>query len=79
LVSHNGTLGMAAPKIQEFKVEWPKDGILIMHSDGLQTRWDLSSYSGLLARHAAVIGGALFRDFRRLRDDASVVVVKAAS
>ncbi len=79
LVSHNGTLGMTAPKIQEFKVEWPKDGILIMHSDGLQSRWDLSTYSGLLARHAAVIGGALFRDFRRLRDDASVVVVKAAS
>ncbi len=78
LVSHNGTLGVATPKIQEFQVEWPDDGILIMHSDGLQSRWDLSSYSGLLARHAAVIGAALFRDFRRQRDDASVVVVKAA-
>ena len=77
LISHNGTLGMATPKIQEFKVEWPDDGILIMHSDGLQSKWDLSSYAGLLARHAAVIGGALFRDFRRQRDDASVVVVKA--
>ena len=40
-------------------------------------RWDLPSYSGLLARHPAVIGGALLRDFRRQRDDASVVVVKA--
>jgi hypothetical protein len=50
-----------------------------MHSDGLQTPWDLSSYSGLLARHPAVIGAALFRDFRRQRDDASIVVVKAAA
>ncbi len=79
LISHNGTLGLTTPKIQEFRVEWPADGILIMHSDGLQSKWDLSSYAGLLARHPAVIGGALFRDFRRQRDDASVVVVKAGA
>lgn len=80
LVSHSGTLGVAAsPHIQEFRVEWPDDGILVMHSDGLTSRWDLSTYSGLLARHPAVIGGALFRDFRRQRDDASVVVIKAAA
>lgn len=79
LVSHNGTLGVTIPRIQEFRVEWPEDGILIMHSDGVKSRWDLSSYSGLLARHAAVIGGALIRDFRRQRDDASVVVVKAVA
>jgi len=79
LVSHNGTLGATMPRIQEFRVEWPADGILVMHSDGLKSRWDLSSYSGLLARHAAVIGGALIRDFRRERDDSSVVVVKAVA
>jgi anti-sigma regulatory factor (Ser/Thr protein kinase) len=79
LVSHSGTLGVAAPKIQEFKLDWSPDATLVMHSDGLQTRWDLSSYSGLLARHPAVIGAALFRDFRRQRDDASVVVAKAAA
>jgi anti-sigma regulatory factor (Ser/Thr protein kinase) len=78
LVSHNGTLGMAARKIQEFHSDWPPDGVLVLHSDGVQTRWDLSGYAGLLARHSAVIAGALLRDFRRQRDDASVVVVKAA-
>ena len=78
LVSHNGTLGVATAKIQEFKSEWPSDGVLVLHSDGLHSRWDLSPYAGLLARHPAVIGGALLRDFRRQRDDASVVVVKAA-
>lgn len=79
LVSHSGTLGVASPRIQEFRVEWPDDAILIMHSDGLTSRWDLSGYSGLLSRHPAIIGGALLRDFRRQRDDASVVVVKAAA
>ena len=78
LVSHNGTLGATASKIQEFRVDWPADAVLVMHSDGLQSRWDLSAYPGLIARHPAVIGGALLRDFRRQRDDASVVVLKAA-
>jgi anti-sigma regulatory factor (Ser/Thr protein kinase) len=79
LVSHNGTVGHAMPRVQEFKVEWPRDGILIMHSDGLQTRWDLSRYPGLLARQPALIAGVLLRDFRRDRDDASVLVMKGAS
>ncbi len=79
LVSHSGTLGVASPRIQEFREQWGSDSIFIMHSDGLQTRWDLSSYAGLISRHPALIGAALFRDYRRQRDDASVVVVKAAA
>lgn len=79
LVSHSGTLGVAAPRIQEFQMDWPEDAVLIMHSDGLQSRWDLSSYPGLLSRHPAVIGAALVRDFRRQRDDTSVVVIKSVA
>jgi len=78
LVSHNGTLGMSSPKIQEFRSPWPPDAMLVLHSDGLHSKWDLSSYAGLASRHPAVIGGALLRDFRRQRDDTSIVVVKAA-
>jgi anti-sigma regulatory factor (Ser/Thr protein kinase) len=77
-VSHNGTLGVRTSRIQEFRSDWPNDAVLVMHSDGLHTKWDLSSYAGLVTRHPAVIGAALLRDFRRQRDDASVVVVKAA-
>lgn len=76
LVSHNGTLGHIMPRIQEFKVDWPRDGILVMHSDGLHTRWDLSRYPGLTGRNPSVIAGVLFRDFRRQRDDTSVIVAK---
>lgn len=79
LVSHSGTLGHIMPRIQEFKVEWPRDAVLVMHSDGLHTRWDLSHYPGVLARSPGVIAGVLFRDFRRERDDASVLVIKNRS
>jgi hypothetical protein len=36
----------------------------------------LSSYPGLLKKHPATIAGVLVRDFRRQRDDSSVVVLK---
>ena len=78
LVSHNGTLGMTVQRIQEFRTEWKPSSVFVMHSDGLHTRWDLSSYAGLVSRHPALICGALLRDFRRQRDDASVLVLKAA-
>jgi anti-sigma regulatory factor (Ser/Thr protein kinase) len=77
-VSHNGTLGMNMSRVQEFRCDWPRDAVLVLHSDGLQSKWDLMAYAGLVTRHPAVIGGALLRDFWRQRDDASVVVVKAA-
>ena len=78
LISHNGTLGMTVHRVQEFQTEWSPDSIFVMHSDGLHSKWDLLSYPGLISRHPALICGALIRDFRRHRDDAGVVVLKAA-
>ena len=79
LVSHSGTLGHVMSRVQEFKIEWPRDAVLVMHSDGVHTRWDLSGYPGLMARSSATIAGVLFRDFRRERDDGSIIVVKNSS
>lgn len=76
LVSHNGTVGHIVSRIQEFTTEWPRDGRLIMYSDGLLTRWDLSQYPGLTTRPSAVIAAVLLRDFRRGRDDSSVFVLQ---
>jgi len=78
LISHNGTLGMIMKRVQEFQTEWTPDSVFVMHSDGLQSKWDLLSYPGLISKHPALICGALIRDFRRHRDDAGVVVLKAA-
>lgn len=77
LVSMNGTLGHAMRTLQEFSYAWPEHGILIMHSDGLNSRWRLEDFPGLSSRHPALIAGVLFRDFFRGRDDATVVVVKS--
>jgi anti-sigma regulatory factor (Ser/Thr protein kinase) len=77
LVSHAGIVGHQIRKTQEFQVDWPYDGLLILHSDGLATRWDLGRYPGLAQRHPALIAAVLYRDFTRGRDDVTVFVARA--
>lgn len=78
MISHNGTAGHIAPRIREFTYPWSGDATVILHSDGLSAKWDLEAYPGLAASHPSLIAGVLFRDQRRSRDDASVVVMRAA-
>jgi anti-sigma regulatory factor (Ser/Thr protein kinase) len=77
MVSHNGTAGHIAPRIQEFPYPFVGAPVVVMHSDGLTTKWSLEAYPGLASCHPSLIAGVLFRDFRRGRDDALVVVMRA--
>jgi anti-sigma regulatory factor (Ser/Thr protein kinase) len=76
MVSHNGTVGLQVRKVQEFTYSWTCETLLIMHSDGLATSWSLDLYPGLLGCHPALIAGVLYRDFKRGRDDVTVVVAR---
>ncbi len=76
LVSHNGTVGHELHTVREFTYPWSTSALLVMHSDGLTSRWKLDAYPGLASRHPSVIAGVLFRDYQRGKDDASVVVVR---
>lgn len=76
MVSYNGTVGHQIRKIQEFVYPWTERSLLIMHSDGLATQWALERYPGLALRHPALIAGVLYRDFKRSRDDVTVLVAK---
>jgi anti-sigma regulatory factor (Ser/Thr protein kinase) len=76
LLSDNGTLGGRARRAQETQLPWIAGAILVMHSDGLGSQWNLADYPGLMSRHPGVLAGVLYRDFQRERDDTTVVVVK---
>ena len=79
LVSHNGTVGVEMRKVQQFDSLAPDNSTIILHSDGLQSRWSLDEYPELSDRHAAVIAAILYRDFCRGRDDVTVCVVRYSS
>jgi hypothetical protein len=76
LVSHNGTLGHQVRKFQPFEFKFAKRALLIMHSDGIATHWSLADYPGLTRHHPGVIAGAIYRDHARVRDDATIVVLR---
>jgi anti-sigma regulatory factor (Ser/Thr protein kinase) len=76
IASHNGTAGHHMSKLQEFTLPWDEDSTLIMHSDGLISRWDLELYPGLGSKHASLIAAVLYRDFDRERDDVTILVAK---
>ena len=76
MVSLAGTAGLEARKIQEFSYPWPEKSLLILHSDGLSQRWQLQDHRGVEGRNPMLIAGLLYRDFKRERDDATVVVAR---
>jgi anti-sigma regulatory factor (Ser/Thr protein kinase) len=76
LVPQNGIVGHTMPRAHSADVPWPTDGRLVMHSDGISSRWRADRYPGLLARHPALLAGVLFRDFASERDDATVLVLR---
>jgi anti-sigma regulatory factor (Ser/Thr protein kinase) len=76
LVSMNGTAGHLAPRIRVFEYPCSGPATLVMHSDGIGSRWDLAAYPGLASAHPALSAGILYRDHRRGRDDATVVAVR---
>jgi len=76
LLSQHGTVGLQIRRLQDVAYPWGDHAIVILHSDGLKTRWSLRDVGGLLACHPAVIAGWLVRDHMRGQDDATVVVIK---
>jgi len=76
MVSHNGTAGFHIPRLQEFLYPLPEEALIVMHSDGLTTNWNVDHYPGLRRRHPSIIAGVLYRDASRNRDDVCVVATR---
>ncbi|MBB3801527.1 anti-sigma regulatory factor (Ser/Thr protein kinase) [Xanthomonas arboricola] len=74
--SHPGIVGVQFRKAQPFDFPQAAGKLLVMHSDGLQSRWNLRDHPGLLSRHPRIIAAVLLRDYARGRDDACVFVMR---
>jgi len=76
LVSMNGIIGHQVYKIRTFDYVCEPGEVMILHSDGLTSRWKLEEFPGLLNRSAAVIAGMIYKKYKRGKDDAAVLVVR---
>jgi anti-sigma regulatory factor (Ser/Thr protein kinase) len=77
LIAFGGIVGSQIPRIQLMSHAWSSQRLLIMHTDGLKTQWDISDYAGLVSHHPTLVAAVLYRDFSRRTDDIAVVVARS--
>ncbi|WP_028981388.1 ATP-binding protein [Sporocytophaga myxococcoides] len=76
LILFNGILGLNVKRMNSTINIWDNTKTMVVHSDGLTSRWDLHKYPGILNRHPTIIAAVLYRDFNRRTDDITVVVAR---
>jgi anti-sigma regulatory factor (Ser/Thr protein kinase) len=76
LLSHPGIVGHDVRNVRELTYEVDESVLVVLYSDGISTHWSLESYAGLASRDPALIAGVIYRDHKRGRDDATVMVVR---
>lgn len=77
LMSYNGIVGHTmSSRVHDQLIGWEKGKLLILHSDGITSRWDLSKYQQIQKHDPALIAACLYRDFNRGTDDVTVIVSK---
>ena len=74
---YNGIIGHNIPRtLNDSVLSLEKYQTLIMHSDGLRTRWNLADLPGILKYDPNLISAALYKDNARYNDDMSVFTAK---
>jgi anti-sigma regulatory factor (Ser/Thr protein kinase)/serine/threonine protein phosphatase PrpC len=71
-----GIVGVNAPNPAVTQHRWQPNQVLILHSDGLTTRWRWEDLPGLGRTSASVIARRLLQALAKDDDDATVLVVK---
>ncbi|TXK48718.1 SpoIIE family protein phosphatase [Pontibacter qinzhouensis] len=78
IMAYNGILGHNVPSSFSTQIDtWNNSKLLVLHSDGLKSRWDISKYTNLHRRDASIIAALLYRDFCRQTDDTLVLVARS--
>jgi anti-sigma regulatory factor (Ser/Thr protein kinase) len=77
MLSVPGIAGFQARTIRQFEYEVPPGAAVILHSDGISSRWEVAAVPGLAARDPLVIAAVLLAEAGQHRDDAGVLVLKS--
>ncbi len=76
MLSVPGIAGHQAGRIRQFDYTAPPGAAIILHSDGVSSRWDPRVLPGLNGRDPLVVAAGLLAEAGTHRDDASVLVLK---
>lgn len=79
LIAYRGIVGVAMRTVREFVYSLEADWVMVLHTDGIRARFDLSALPAFQQRNMQVLATAILADWSRLQDDATVVAVQPAS
>jgi serine phosphatase RsbU (regulator of sigma subunit) len=76
IITQHGTAGLQIRRPEETSIELPLHALLIVHSDGIDTRWRGERLLPVLRSDPSLVAAVLLRDHTRQRDDATIVVLR---
>lgn len=76
LLCQHGTAGVTIRTPEETTTAWPPHAMLVVYTDGIETRWRAELLAPVLGRDPALAAALLARDHCRGRDDATVAVLR---
>ncbi len=76
MVSVPGIAGHQARQIRQFDYDAPPGAAIILHSDGVSSRWQPDAFPGLSSTDPLIIAAAVLAEAGTRRDDACVLVIK---
>ncbi len=77
MISIPGIAGVQARTIRQFEYDVPPGSAVIVHSDGISSRWEAAALPALEARDPLLIAAVLLAEAGVHRDDAGVLVLKS--
>ncbi len=75
-VIRRGIIGLNAPNPVVTQHHWEPSNIMVIHSDGVRTRWQWEDFPELASESATIIAQRLLQVLAKEEDDATVVVVR---
>jgi anti-sigma regulatory factor (Ser/Thr protein kinase) len=76
MLMQHGTAGLQMRRPEPVEQEWPQHAMIVVHSDGIGTRWAPDAVLPVLGRDPTLAAALLLRDHSRGRDDATVAVLR---
>ena len=76
MISLPGIAGHQARAVRQFEYQVPPGAAVILHSDGISSRWEAAALPGIAARDPLLIAAVLLAAAGVHRDDAGILVLK---
>jgi hypothetical protein len=74
-LSYNGIIGMNLPgTMNNHTLPFERGQLILMGSDGLQSRWDITRYTSIHRYDLTILAAAIYKDYARQTDDTSILI-----